>query len=191
MPAILRQIVAACICTLAFAVTPAAAQTLTIPTGLEIGGAAAQEAVRIAEAHWAAVPCGGDFTLTWALMLPTVNAVSGWTNPEGLYGDPPENRDCQVMLNVAVGWSWRKFCTVVVHETGHLVGHEHVDDPADVMFYGYVSPVADCATAANPLAPATAVVAVQRPAKLTPKAKKRAKKRPRRTRSTAVRRRTR
>jgi hypothetical protein len=54
-------------------------------------------------------------------------------------------------------YSWPKFCTVLVHEYGHLTGHPHTVDGADVMSPIYRAPLPACTTAdpsEPPVAPA-------------------------------------
>jgi len=48
--------------------------------------------------------------------------------------------------------SWRKFCSVMVHEYGHLAGQGHSPDPADIMFPRYVKPFGGC-SGSNPVKP--------------------------------------
>ena len=53
------------------------------------------------------------------------------------------------------------FCTVFVHEFGHLTGHQHVQDQNNVMYPIYVQPISQCANTPDP----TAAVAAPAPAK--------------------------
>lgn len=45
---------------------------------------------------------------------------------------------CTLTLNGYVHWDrqWEYLCATLIHETGHLLGFGHSDDPFDVMFYG-------------------------------------------------------
>lgn len=120
---------------------PAAAGAAAIPTP------AAQDlqarADRIADQHWHAQPCGGHVTTAWAhLGTGTVTALATWTTPAP--GMLPAD-GCTITYNLDAGWSWPKFCTITIHERGHLTGHTHVADPADVMYEGYILPAPECA----------------------------------------------
>jgi Matrixin len=92
---------------------------------------------QIAEAHWNLDPCHGDVSITWAKLPADQNAVSTWLNQYADYGDPDHNTQCGVTFNTRQDWDWPKFCTVFVHEFGHLAGHAHSDNPDDVMFAYY------------------------------------------------------
>jgi hypothetical protein len=62
-----------------------------------------------------------------------------------LTDDPSTYSDCSITYNLDVDWDWPKLCTVVEHELGHLSGHDHVNDPHDVMSPYYVFPAPECA----------------------------------------------
>jgi hypothetical protein len=113
----------------------------------------------LAVAHWGVDPCGGQVSVTWAHMGAGINAQSRWMSTD--VHDPSTYSDCSVSYNLDVDWDWPKFCTVVEHELGHLSGHDHVNDPHDVMSPYYVYPSAECAagTAAATPAPDPAPVA--------------------------------
>jgi hypothetical protein len=102
-----------------------------------VGGPAFQTAHQIAAEHWGMDPCHGDVELSWGKLAIEENAVSSWVNQFQDYGDPEHNTLCAVTFNVRQDWDWPKFCTVFVHEFGHLAGHEHSADPDDVMFAYY------------------------------------------------------
>lgn len=106
--------------------------------------AATQAAQRIAVAWWGTTPCGGNVTITWDTLTVGVNASSSWSNPVSSYGAPDLNSDCVVTFNSAQSFDWPMFCTVMVHEYGHLTGHQHSPDPNDVMTPVYDGPVAPC-----------------------------------------------
>jgi hypothetical protein len=70
---------------------------------------------------------------------PACGQVSvAWVPDEPVVGGRAEN--CVIDLNSAYGWpalyrgNWPLLCTVVVHEWGHLTGHNHVSDPTNVMY---------------------------------------------------------
>ena len=45
---------------------------------------------------------------------------------------------CTVYYNKAVGWSWRKLCSVTVHEYGHLIGYGHSRNSDSIMYPSYL-----------------------------------------------------
>jgi hypothetical protein len=141
-------------------------------------GPAIQAATALAAAHWGTTPCGGDVGVLWEDLGGGINAQASWSNAESRFGAPERNTGCEVALNLRARWDWPKLCTVVVHELGHLAGHDHVDDPDDVMFGQYVAPLAACEALPEP-APSTLS---GRPPATKPKAtpKPRAKPAPRR-----------
>lgn len=127
----------------------AAAPSMPVPAP----PAAVDAASGLAAARWAVQPCGGPVTFTWEHLGGRVNAEARWTSPAG--GDPSTFGNCTVAFSYDVHWDWPKFCTVAEHELGHLAGHDHVDDPADVMSPYYVRPTSECARTAMPGTPAT------------------------------------
>jgi hypothetical protein len=123
-----------------------------------VGGAALTTAMALATEHWGMTPCGGQVALSWTGALgPGVNAQSSWANDVDPYGQPSRNTDCAIALSTRIAWDWPMLCTVVIHEVGHLTGHDHVDDEHDIMYYAYVEPAYECATTAEPVGPGTAV----------------------------------
>lgn len=119
----------ACLLSLIVAV-PAAAQT--------VPNAWMANARQLADQRWGFDPCQGDVTVTWDKLPPQQNAVSTWLNSHQDYGDPDHNTQCSVTFNARQDWDWPKFCTVAIHEFGHLAGNPHSADPDDVMFAYYV-----------------------------------------------------
>ena len=166
------------------ATAPAAGEATDAPQARwPVGGAALATAADLAAAHWGATPCRGRVTVTWVALAPGVNSAADWaydgTDP---YGTPKRNSDCTIRLSTAAGWDWPKLCTIVVHEVGHLDGHDHRDDPHDVMAAQYLEPVEDCAATEEPPADAgllsSYLSAPAAPVAARPKAK--AKRTPRR-----------
>src|SRR4051812_45152555 len=132
-----------------------------------------QTAQAIARAHWGLDPCGGQVALSWSALAPMINATSTWTNPRSSYDNPDLNGDCRIEFNTGMDFDWEKFCTVVVHEYGHLAGRPHSPDPHDVMAAFYEDPLPECMTPSSsppsqaPIAsttPARAAVVKLRPA---------------------------
>jgi hypothetical protein len=144
-----------------------------------VGGATLSTAMRLATEHWGFAPCGGQVALSWSRALgPGVNAQASWANDVDAYLQPSRNTDCTIALSTRPEWDWPMLCSVVVHEVGHLTGHDHVDDEHDLMYYAYVEPDYACATTPEPVetgapagAPATPRVRVGAAPKRKPAAK--------------------
>lgn len=137
----IRHPIGALLAYLALALAPAAASAAAAqgaPQRWPTDGPAFQTARQVAVAHWGIDPCAGNVALSWGRLPPGENAVAGWTNPFGDYGDGAHNTGCTVVFNTEQDWDWGKLCTIVVHELGHLAGHAHSADPDDVMFADYL-----------------------------------------------------
>src|SRR4051812_17378106 len=109
-----------------------------------VGSAAEQLAVQIAKTTWNTDPCGGQYTVEWGPLDDNVNAQSSWTNAQSAYDNPELNGDCKVTFNPSAEFDWPKFCTVMVHELGHLAGKPHAADPRAVMAAYYTIPLQAC-----------------------------------------------
>jgi hypothetical protein len=125
-----------------------------------VGGAAMNVARQIADAYWGYDPCGSQVAISWASLDPSINATSTWWNPTDAYADPQQNNNCQVEFNTNQQFDWQMFCTVFVHEFGHLTGHPHVSDQSNVMYPIYVQPIGQCVQTPDP----TAQIAAPAPA---------------------------
>jgi hypothetical protein len=139
---------------IAIAILPAVAQA---DSGLPQVPVPASDALTttahaLAVAHWGAEPCAGQVTVTWAHMGAGINARSTWMSYD--IHNPATYTQCAISYNLDVDWDWPKLCTVIEHELGHLAGHDHVNDPHDVMSPYYVYPSPECAAGA--VAPAAA-----------------------------------
>jgi hypothetical protein len=121
-----------------------------------VGGQAMQAALGIAAQQWGGTPCGGQIALSWTPLEPGTNATASWRNPTHAWDNPSANFDCRIELSPAADYDWRKFCTVVVHEVGHLAGRQHAGDPDDVMAAVYRAPLPACSATPEPGAPAAA-----------------------------------
>lgn len=71
-------------------------------------------------------------------------AWSQWTYTSGPYDSPATNGDCAIEFNQTVTYDWPTFCTLMVHEYGHLTGHRHSANPADIMYPVYVRSIPAC-----------------------------------------------
>jgi hypothetical protein len=163
---------------LALALLPAAARADDEVPAVPVPAADAlmTTAHQLAVNRWGMDPCGGQVTVTWAHMGAGINAQSRWMSTD--VHDPSTYSSCSITYNLDVDWDWPKLCTVVEHELGHLSGHDHVNDPHDVMSPYYVYPTAECAagTAALTPAPAPAPVTTTVATSTKKSAKKPAKK---------------
>jgi hypothetical protein len=146
---------------IAIAILPAVAQA---DSGLPQVPVPASDALTttahaLAVAHWGVEPCAGQVTVTWAHMGSGINARSTWMSYD--IHNPATYTQCAISYNLDVDWDWPKLCTVIEHELGHLAGHDHVNDPHDVMSPYYVYPTPECAAgaAAPAAAPAPATTA--------------------------------
>jgi hypothetical protein len=126
-----------------------------------VGSQPFQSAQAVARAHWSVDACGGQVALSWEALEDDINAQSSWTNPSSAYDHPQLNGNCKIVFNVRAEYDWAKFCTVLVHEYGHLNGRPHAGDPGDVMAAYYTVPLGACSPVApTPPAPvATAALA--------------------------------
>ena len=117
----------------------------------------------LAVAHWGVDPCAGQVTVTWAHMGSGINARSTWMSYD--IHNPATYTQCAISYNLDVDWDWPKLCTVIEHELGHLAGHDHVNDPHDVMSPYYVYPTPECAAGATaPVAAPAPATTAQAPA---------------------------
>jgi hypothetical protein len=112
-----------------------------------LGSEPMRRAQEIARAHWGADACGGRVEIAWQLLASEINAQSSWTNPSSAYDHPQLNGSCRIAFNARAQYDWVKFCTVVVHEYGHLNGKPHAGDPGDVMAAFYSRPLDACGPA--------------------------------------------
>lgn len=110
----------------------------------------------VARRHWGTDACNGQVEIVWGSEDVSVNARSYWANPRSAYDHPQLNVQCRIVFNGEIDFSWQKFCTVMVHEYGHLVGKPHVADSPDIMSPVYRAPLAVCEGTPDPTATATA-----------------------------------
>jgi hypothetical protein len=103
------------------------------------------EAQRIAKAHWGAEACNSRVVLSWSEELADgVAAEAAWSNPTSSYDHPERNANCAIRFNADVTFDWPKFCTIAVHEYGHLNGQRHDEEAGHVMGASYRQPLPAC-----------------------------------------------
>ena len=132
-------------------------------TAFAVGSQPFQTAQAVARAHWGTDACGGQVALSWEVLEDDINAQSSWTNPSSAYDHPQLNGSCKIVFNIRAEYDWAKFCTVVVHEYGHLNGKPHAADPGDVMAAFYTVPLGACAPAPTAAPAPVASTGVERP----------------------------
>jgi hypothetical protein len=139
------------------AASPGHADDVPPATRFAVGSPAMAVAQQIAQANWGMDACGGQVAIEWGTDDANINARSFWANPVSSYDNADLNTQCRIVFNATMTFSWPKFCTVLVHEYGHLTGHPHTTDGPDVMSPIYRAPLPACTTAdpSAPPAPAT------------------------------------
>jgi hypothetical protein len=138
-------------------------------TAFAVDSAAMVKAELIAVEYWNTTPCSGQVSVSWGTLDPTINASSNWWNPTEAYGNAGANSQCSIVFNQYQKFDWPMFCSVMVHEIGHLTGHEHVLDKTSVMYPIYITPITQCQGAAPGASPATAHAATVKKAHKTRK----------------------
>lgn len=104
-------------------------------------------AVTAAHAVWGSACGGSPVAVQWGDARTSDERSHGgyaaWTGADGRpqgEGPPALRTHCRVMLDRTLardfvrGDSWPMYCSMIVHEFGHLTGHDHSADPSDVMF---------------------------------------------------------
>jgi hypothetical protein len=119
-----------------------------------VGSTAMVTAQEIARSYWGTEACGGAVDIVWGNDDLSINARSYWANPKSAYDHPELNEQCRIVFNGDLDFSWEKFCSVFVHEYGHLVGKPHAPDGPDVMSPIYRRALPVCAATPDPAGPA-------------------------------------
>lgn len=114
------------------------------------GGSSALASAATQEAHDAQTvaegvfgsPCSGPITVRFHPLRSDTLGMARW---DGMWDVPPAEREgCTVLLNSRKTWDWRKLCTTVVHEYGHLAGHHHSERKDSVMRARYSGAYRGC-----------------------------------------------
>src|ERR1700712_3579110 len=87
-------------------------------------GSTVRTAMSLAAEHWGMSPCRGRVAIAWGALGAGTNAHSEWANAIDPWTQPSSNSDCSIALSLDTDWDWPKLCTVIVHEVGHLDGHD-------------------------------------------------------------------
>lgn len=152
----IRAVALVAVVVAAIAAAPAAAA----PFGPE-----EERAYAIAVGYWQTEPAPTCSTIDLQVVdEPTLLAsITPPLTPGVRYGGsatiPPAGYTGPCFLYVRAGMTWAELCPVMIHEDGHLHGHEHSTDPNDPMYP--VAPTIDhfpACVAAAPAPPAAAPV---------------------------------
>jgi hypothetical protein len=105
-------------------------------------------ATTLAKRYWGATPCAGQIAVQTDQPLPTgmEATTDGWVTfesslgPNDLQAPASTYTACTISLahwqwptRVEMAGDWNMFCLTVVHEMGHLLGHQHSLTPGSVM----------------------------------------------------------
>lgn len=121
-------------------------------------GAEMARALQIAGEFWKQQPCGGAVAVRWDSLTAGTRAEAVWQNFEHAWNNPAGNFDCSIVFNRAMPFEWPDLCTTVVHEVGHLLGHQHSDhDEHEVMAEHAIEPLPVCGGVAEPAATTASV----------------------------------
>jgi hypothetical protein len=120
----------------------------------DVGSPAWESAIGASVAHWGTMPCGGVVEYAWTDLPSGVIGYASWSRPSSAPSDPSRFSKCRVELDPDLDLGPGAFCTVLAHELGHLLGHDHVADPGDLMAEHLGEPLPACVTAMAPYAPA-------------------------------------
>ena len=163
-----RRPLAALAAAVALLATPASALAgggeQEYPIGSEVWNAALTVSTEI----WGGLPCGGAVDYAWSDLPAGTLGYASWMAPADAPSDATQYSSCRVDLERAMDQRPAMFCTVVAHELGHLLGHEHVDEPGQLMSATLTRPAPECVSGMARFAPAPAAVEPPAPAALPP-----------------------
>ena len=92
--------------------------------------------------YWGKTPCSGQVAASWDSLDRDLNALASWATHPGASADTFTN--CSVRFNADVEWDYATYCTVAIHEVGHLLGHEHSNEDGNVMSHVTTTTVPAC-----------------------------------------------
>ena len=150
--ALLRVLIAALFAVAAFTASPASAATSTAQQ-FAADSATWKRAYDTAVAYWGQTPCAGDVETQWRGLERDLNALASWSAIPN--AAPSTFSDCDVAFNTELDWDYATFCSVMVHEVGHLLGHVHNDEAGHIMSHVTTTMVPACQTAPAPRASST------------------------------------
>lgn len=141
------QALIAALATIAIAASAASAQPPAIagysPTDV-------QKALDVADAHWTPNACAGR---TEIRLVPPAATTTGTHSSvragAAVLGDAYRG-SCVIEINDGTSMTLAMLCTLIQHEQGHLLGLEHTDNPASVMYPLLQAPTLDCQQAFPP-----------------------------------------
>lgn len=111
---------------------------MTLAAALTLVALATSHAQADARAYWQADPCAGNVIVGYGpTFRPTAEASAGWRLTDPF-------TECRITINPWRVRTWPHLCRTIVHEYGHLTGHEHSTDPSDVMYPVYRGPIGAC-----------------------------------------------
>ncbi len=140
----MRALVAA-LFTALMLVPVASASAATPAERFPADGADMARAMQIAADFWKTQPCGGQVALRWTRLEAGTRAEAAWRNFDSAWDNPSGNFDCNIAFSTAMPFEWPDLCTTVVHEVGHLLGHQHADrDEHAVMAEHAIEPLRVC-----------------------------------------------
>ena len=97
----------------------------------------------IATQHWGGLPCGGRVAIKWTPMPMNTNAVASWKAPGGTR-NPARYFGCKIKFNSRIHFDWKRLCTTMGHEVGHLLGKRHTGRTGQFMSKVYRAPARKC-----------------------------------------------